>query len=166
LTVVEGLRQFVGLDEAERKPLDVRKGLDGALSLLGPSLQGRIEVVRDYAEKLPEVVCRPAKLNRAFLSVLQNAVQAIGSRGVLRVSVRKLDGRIEIDVVDDGRGIPASRMPEIFQLGLTRKEGRVGLRLGLPMSKRCIEELGGQLAVESVEGKGTTVRMTLPVASS
>ncbi|MGH9460880.1 MAG: sensor histidine kinase, partial [Vicinamibacteria bacterium] len=49
-TVVEGLRQFVGLDEAERKPLDVRKGIDGALSLLGPSLQGRIEVIRDYAE--------------------------------------------------------------------------------------------------------------------
>ena len=165
-TVVDGLRQFVGLDEAERKPLDVRKGIDGALSLLGPSLQGRIEVIRDYAETLPEVVCRPAKLNRAFLSVLQNAVQAIEGRGVLRVSVRKLDGRIEIDVVDDGKGIPRSKMPEIFELGLTRKEGRVGLRLGLPMSKRCIEELGGQLAVESVEGEGTTVRMTLPVATS
>jgi signal transduction histidine kinase len=165
-TVVEGLRQFVGLDEAERKPLDVRKGIDGALSLLGPSVQGRIDVIRDYAETLPEVVCRPAKLNRAFLSVLQNAVQAIEGRGVLRVSVRALDGRIEIDVVDDGKGIPASKMPEIFELGLTRKAGRVGLRLGLPMSKRCIEELGGQLAVESVEGVGTTVRMTLPVATS
>lgn len=165
-TVVEGLRQFVGLDEAERKPLDVRKGIEGALALLGPSLQGRIEVVRDYAETLPQVVCRPAKLNRAFLSVLQNAVQAIEGRGVLRVSVRELNGRIEINVVDDGKGIPASKMSEIFQLGLTRKAGRVGLRLGLPMSKRCIEELGGRLAIESIEGEGTTVRMTLPVATA
>ncbi|MGH9460683.1 MAG: ATP-binding protein, partial [Vicinamibacteria bacterium] len=77
-----------------------------------------------------------------------------------------LDGRIEIDVVDDGKGIPLSKMSEIFELGLTHKEGRVGLRLGLPMSKRCIEELGGQLAVESVEGQGTTVRMRLPLATS
>ena len=56
-------------------------------------------------------------------------------------------------------------MPEIFQLGLTRKAGRIGLRLGLPISKRTIEEMGGQLTLESVEEEGTTVRMTLPVAT-
>ena len=164
-TVVEGLRHFVGLDEAERKLFDVREGIDGALALLGPSLDDRIEVVRDYAETLPEVLCFPAKLNRAFLCVLQNAVQAIEDRGVIRVTVRELDGQIEIELADDGKGIPAIMMPEIFQLGLTRKAGRVGLRLGLPMSKRSIEEMGGQLALESIEREGTTVRMTLPVAT-
>ena len=54
-------------------------------------------------------------------------------------------------------------MPEIFDLGFTRKAERVGLRLGLPMSKRSVEEIGGQRTVESVEGKGTTVRMALAV---
>ena len=162
-SVVEGLRQFVGLDEAERKRLDVRKGIDGALLLLGPSIQGRIELVREYADAVPEVVCYPAKLNRAFLSVLQNAVQAIPDRGVVRVTVREHQGGVMIEIIDDGRGISASKMSEIFELGLTRKKGRIALRLGLPMSKRFIEELGGELAVESIEGTGTTVRMTLPV---
>ena len=163
--VVAGLRQFIGLDEAERKPLDVRQGIDGALTLLGPALQDRIEVIRDYPETLPKVLCHPAKLNRAFLSVLQNAVQAIEGRGVIRVTVRERDGRIEIGLADDGKGIPATMMPEIFQLGLTRKAGRIGLRLGLPISKRTIEEMGGQLTLESIEGEATTVRMTLPVAT-
>ena len=78
--------------------------------------------------------------------------------------MREIDEEIVIELVDDGKGIPASMMPEIFQLGLTRKEGRIGLRLGLPISKRTIEEMGGELVVESIEGKGTTVRMTLPVS--
>ena len=164
-TVFEGLRHFVGLDEAERKLFDVREGIDGALALLGPSVDDRIEVIRDYAETLPEVLCFPAKLNRAFLCVLQNAAQAIEDRGVIRVTVREFDGRIEIELADDGKGIPATMIPEIFQLGLTRKAGRIGLRLGLPMSKRSIEEMGGQLALESIEREGTTVRMTLPVAT-
>jgi signal transduction histidine kinase len=164
-TVVEGLRHFVGLDEAERKLLDVREGIDGALALLGPSLDDRIEVVRDFAETLPKILCFPAKLNRAFLCVLQNAVQAIEDRGSIGVTVSELDGRIEIEIADNGKGIPATMMPEIFQLGLTRKAGRIGLRLGLPMSKRSIEELGGQLALESVEGRGTTVRITLSIAT-
>ena len=61
--------------------------------------------------------------------------------------MRERDGRIEIGLADDGKGIPATMMPEIFQLGLTRKAGRIGLRLGLPMSKRSIEEMGGQLTL-------------------
>lgn len=164
-TVVEGLRHFVGLDEAERKPLDVRDGIDGALALLGPSLEDRIDVIRDYAHTVPELLCFPAKLNRAFLSVLQNAAQAIDARGVIRVKVRELDGHIEIEIVDDGKGVPAAMKPEIFELGLTRKEGRVGLRLGLPMTRHSVEEIGGRLTLESVEGEGTTVRMTLPLST-
>ncbi len=85
--------------------------------------------------------------------------------GVIRVTVGEFNGRIEIELADDGKGIPAIMMPEIFQLGLTRKAGRVGMRLGLPTSKRSIEEMGGQLALESIEREGTTVRMTLPVAT-
>ncbi len=163
-TVVEGLGHFIGLDEAEHKPLDVRLGIDGALAILGPSLHDRIEVVRDYAETVPPVMCFPAKLNRVFLCVLQNAVEAIEGKGVVRVSARELDGWIQVELADNGKGIPATMMPEIFQLGLTRKAGRIALRLGLPMSKRNIEEMGGRLALESVEGEGTTVRMALPVA--
>ena len=163
--LVEGLGHFIGLDEADRKPLDVRQGIEGALTILGPSLGDRIEVQRDYPETLPQVMCFPAKLNRAFLSVLQNAVEAIEDKGIIRVTARDIDGCIQVELVDDGRGIPASAMSEIFQLGLTRKAGRVGLRLGLPISKRTVEELGGRLTLESLEGQGTTVRMTLPRAS-
>ena len=160
--VVEGLRRFVALEEADRKLFDLREGIDVALGLLGASLGDRIRVVREYPEALPAVLCSPAKLNRAFLSILQNAVQAIEGNGEIRVTVREREGSIEIELSDNGKGIPAWKMPEIFDLGLTRKAGRMGLRLGLPMSKRSIEEMGGRLALESIEDQGTTVRMMFP----
>ncbi|HXV64852.1 MAG TPA: HAMP domain-containing sensor histidine kinase [Vicinamibacteria bacterium] len=163
-TVVEGLRQFVRLDEAERKTMDVREALDVTLALLGPSIEQRIEVRRNYPRSLPHVLCFPAKLNRTFLAVLQNAVQGIEGRGVIRVAVRELVGEIEIELADDGKGIPKTLLPEIFELGLTRKGNRVGLRLGLPLSKRSVEEIGGRLHLESTEGMGTTVLITLPVS--
>lgn len=163
-SVVESLRHFVGLDEAERKLFDVREGIDGAVAVLGPVLGDRIEVVRTYPETLSSVLGYPAKLNRAFLSVLQNSIQAIEDRGEIRVTVHERGGRIEVEMTDDGKGIAAEAMQELFEIGLTRKAGRVGMRLGLPLSKRSVEEIGGRLVVDSVEGRGTTVRVTLPVA--
>jgi len=161
--VVEGLEDFVALDAAERMPFDVRKGLDSTLTLLGASLGDRIEVVREYPKTLPKVLCFPGRLNQAFLCIFQNAIQAIDGEGEIRVRVRENDGGVKIEIVDNGRGIPASVMPEIFQLGLAQKRGRVGLRLGLAMSKRTVEELGGRLALESIEGRGTTAHIALPI---
>ena len=82
----------MALDEAERKLFDLREGIDVALGLLGASLGDRIRVVREYPEALPAVLCSPAKLNRAFLSILQNAVQAIEGNGEIRVTVREREG--------------------------------------------------------------------------
>ena len=164
--VVESLKRFVALDEAERKPVDVRQGLDDTLSLLAPRLSGRVRVVRDYPESLSTVECQPARINRVFLSLIENAANAIAGDGVIRLRVGESESGIEIDVTDDGPGIAKSELPTLFEVGLTRKGGRVGMRLGLPMSRSTVEEMGGSLSISSVEGEGTSVNIFLPKASS
>jgi signal transduction histidine kinase len=163
-TLVEGLRQFVALDEADQKLFDVRVSIDGVLAILAPSIDDRIEIVRRYPQSVRPVMGSPAKLNRALMSVVQNSVQAIEIRGVIQINVYESADGVEVEVADNGKGIPEANVADIFEIGLTRRKGRVGMRLGLPMSKRSLEEMGGRLTLQSVEGGGTTVRMTLPAS--
>lgn len=165
--LVTGIERFVSLDEGRLKALDVREGIDGALTLLSPALgQGikAIKVTRNYPEHAPRVQCDPARLNQVFLSVLENAVAACDDGGDIAIDVRRDNGHVEIAVRDTGCGIEAERLPGLFDVGFTRKNGRVAMRLGLPSSKRAIEELGGSIAVESELGRGTCVSIALPAA--
>jgi signal transduction histidine kinase len=162
-SVVDGLSRFVSLDEAERKSIDVRESLDTALSLLAHALGDRIEVKRRYEDTLPEVFCLAAKLSQIFLSVLQNAVDAIDDTGSIEVSASAAGETFVVTITDDGRGMPAHQLEGIFELGFSKQAGRIGMRLGLPMSKRHLDEMGGQIAIESTDGAGTTVRISLPL---
>lgn len=162
--LVTSLKRFVSLDEGRRKALDVREGLDGALTLLSPALEPRINVTRCYPELPPRVDCDPARLNQVFLSVLENAVTACISGGHIAIEVTRENGHVAIAVRDTGCGIEAERLPGLFDVGFTRKQGRVAMRLGLPSSKRAVEELGGSIAVTSELGRGTCVSIALPAA--
>ena len=160
--LVTSLKRFVSHDEGRRAALDVREGLDGALTLLSPALEPRIKVTRCYPDHAPRVDCDPARLNQVFLSVLENAVTACISGGDIAIEVTRQNGHVEIAVRDTGCGIEAERLPSLFDVGFTRKQGRVAMRLGLPSSKRAIEELGGSIAVTSELGRGTCVSIALP----
>jgi signal transduction histidine kinase len=162
--MVDGLKGFVGLDQAEIKPFDVREGLESALTLLKPAFGERVRVVRAYPGEPAQVLCYPSKICQAFLHVLQNATQAIEGEGEIRVEVANRDREVSVLVRDDGRGIPEEKLAGLFELGLAEKGGRVGMRLGLPMTKRHLEEIGGRLRVESREGEGTSVLLSLPRA--
>jgi len=132
--IIESLRQFVGLDEAERKPFDVRKSVDISLRLLEFSLGARVEVKRDYPAALRPVLCYPVRLNRVFLNLLQNSIQAIEGTGVIRVSVSEGVDGIEVEITDSGSGISQDRIAEVFKFELAPKGRRVGMRMGQYLS--------------------------------
>jgi len=89
--------------------------------------------------------------------VLENARHA----GARRVDVRVAphDGRVHVEVRDDGRGIPTEVMPRLFEPHFSTRTSGSGL--GLPISRQLLEGWGGAIAVASEEGKGTTVRIEL-----
>ena len=160
--IVGSLKTFTHLDRAEYERVDVHEGLDSALTLMEPRFGARVKVVRDYGE-LPPLNCYPQELNQVYMSLLLNACQAFeGDSGQIRISTRAEEGFVSIEFGDDGRGIPADRLANIFEPSFASKEGRVAMGMGLSLSYNIVRKHAGTLEIDSEPGRGTTVTIRLP----
>jgi signal transduction histidine kinase len=160
--LVGSLKRFVSLDQATHQRLDIRDSIDSALAVLGPSLSPQITIRQNYVDSDLRIKGDPAKLNQLFWDLLQNSLTALNGKGEIRIDARRDAGQIRVDLSDNGVGMPEERLHEVFDFGFTHKNGRVGLRLGLPTSKLTIDELGGEITIHSVPGEGTSVHLRLP----
>ncbi|MBI2117994.1 MAG: hypothetical protein HYT97_00005 [Elusimicrobia bacterium] len=96
----------------------------------------------------------------AFLNIVLNAIEAMPSGGTVSIEAKKLDGNFTFTFKDSGIGIHPKDLPEIFSPFYTTKEGNIGI--GLPISKRIIEQHQGNIDISSLEKKGTTVTVKIP----
>jgi two-component system sensor kinase FixL len=104
----------------------------------------------------------PSKLKQVFLNLVKNAMEAMENGGSLTIRSRRIAGRVEISISDNGPGIQPKDRDKLFTPFFTTK--RQGTGLGLIVSKKIIEEHpGGTLELESEEGKGTEVKISLPL---
>ncbi|MEM6344193.1 MAG: ATP-binding protein [Bacteroidota bacterium] len=104
------------------------------------------------------------QLGRCFNNIIKNALQAIESNGILHISMRIEEQIAKIEIKDNGKGIPEEIQPKIFQPSFSTKNS--GMGLGLAIVRRIIENTGGEIYFESVEGKGTTFFINLPAADA
>jgi PAS domain S-box-containing protein len=162
--VVDSLGHFVSLDGAKQTTQDLREGLESAITVLHPQLGDRIRIIQRFPDEPAPARCYPAKLNQAFLNLLQNAVEAIDDQGEIEVLVEVDEAQAEVTIVDNGRGMTPEQISSAFDFHFTKKSGRVRLQLGLATSKRAVEEAGGALSIESTPGKGTRAQIVLPTA--
>jgi two-component system sensor histidine kinase VicK len=106
------------------------------------------------------------KLATALTNLVDNALIYTNENGHILISAEKLPGYIKVSVLDDGIGIPAKDLPRVFDRffqvhsHLTRSHG--GMGLGLSVAKAMIELHGGQIWVESLEGKGSNFSFLVP----
>jgi two-component system NtrC family sensor kinase len=119
----------------------------------------------DLDRNLPPLQCDSAQIEQVALALVINAIDAMPHGGNLWVSTRALPGneQIELQVRDDGVGIPPEILPHIFDPFTTTKEVGKGVGLGLAVSKGIVERHGGQIEVVSELGVGTTFRIILPM---
>lgn len=162
IRLMGSLKRFVSLDQSSHQRLDVRDSIDSALAVLGPSLTPGITIRQNYVDSDLRIKGDPAKLNQLFWNLLQNSLTALQGKGEIRIDARRDKGQIKVDLSDNGVGIPEERLHDVFDFGFTQKNGRVGLRLGLPTSKLTVDELGGEISIQSVPGEGTSVHLRLP----
>jgi two-component system NtrC family sensor kinase len=162
-TVLGRLQRFVGLDQAEIKPVDLKCAIEDAIALAAPNEQTRVICELPENEN-PTIRCHPAKLNQTFLNPVQNGLDALQGKGELRIRMHCKPRSVAIEFADTGRGMAAAKVDKALDFGFTTKiDGRIGLRLGLPTCNRTVTELGGRLDIKSELGKGTTVRVKLPL---
>ena len=164
--VVQNLRLFSRLDEAEFKRVDLHESIDSTIRLLSRYYgAGRIRLVKDYGE-LPLVNCYAGQLNQVWTNLLVNAAQAIEDEGEVRISSKVKGQSALIEISDTGCGIEASELSRIFDPFFTTKPVGEGTGLGLSITYGIIEKHNGTIHVESVPGGGTKFYISIPIDSS
>jgi len=110
---------------------------------------------------LSEVEHDSDQIHQVLLNLLLNALQAIDRHGQVEVTLSRRDSTAVIEVTDNGRGIPAENLPNIFRPFYTTKGDGTGL--GLSLARRIVEDHHGRINVTSTVGKGTTFAVILPL---
>ena len=148
--------------EMRTEQVDLRDTVDGALANLGSltDTKGR-RVERDYDPDLPTIAGDSHRLEQAVLNLMLNAMEAMEEGGVLRVSLKALDGHVLARFDDTGPGIPAEEVEKVVLPFYSTKPSGTGL--GLPLVARVVAAHGGVLDIRSEAGEGTTVEISLPV---
>jgi signal transduction histidine kinase len=164
--VVQNLRLFSRLDEAEFKKVDLHEGLESTIRLLSQYYSsGRITLERDYAD-LPLVDCYAGQLNQVWMNLFINAAQAISSKGRVRVATARENDMAVVSISDTGSGIAPEHLKKIFDPFFTTKRVGEGTGLGLSITYGIIERHGGSISVASRVGEGTTFTITIPIDAS
>ena len=158
--IVTSLKKFVRLDEAELQEADINKELDLTLDLIRHETKNRIQIVKNYGE-IPVIRCFPNMLNQVFTNILINACQAIEGEGTITITTEYKNDKLIVKIKDTGKGIPANRLDKIFTAGYTTKGVGVGTGLGLAICTKIIEKHGGEISVNSEEGKGSEFIITI-----
>ncbi len=159
--IVQDLRTFSRVDEAELSDADLNEELERTLALMEPRFKGGIEVERDLGD-IPRVRCFAGQLNQVFMNLLMNSCDALDGKGVIRVRTRPNGTGVMLEFSDDGPGIPEEVRERIFEPFFTTKPVGQGTGLGLSISHGIVERHGGRMEVSCPTDGGTRFRIELP----
>ena len=157
-----------GTLEVESVPINLKEVLQWALFMQRErAKRHNISLNLDMDEGIGIVKTDPTRLKQVLFNLLSNAVKFTPDGGSVMVKAEKLNGEIQISVSDTGIGIPKEKIEEIFkpfvQLDSSLSRQYEGTGLGLALTRRLVELLGGRIWVESQLGKGSTFHFTIPV---
>lgn len=165
--VVGGLQDFARQDRRGNESVDINALVGDVMDILsGHRLLRNVELCRSLSSNLPTIRGQRLKLEQALLNVLVNAMEAMSGSGRLEVSTSLAGGgkRIEIQVIDSGRGIPQTDLQLIFEPFYTTKDRCRGTGLGLSISLGIIKRHGGDIKVDTDSRSGTRITISLPCA--
>jgi signal transduction histidine kinase/ActR/RegA family two-component response regulator len=166
--VVRGVSAFVRPDTERVVSFDVQAVLESSLRLAANELRHRARLERAYCQ-VPHVIGNESKLSQVFLNLLINAAHAVGDdnrSGLIRVAVRSSGDRVVVSIADNGPGMSPGIAARIFDPFFSTKPRGQGLGLGLALSQRSVQMMGGCIRVESEPGKGSVFYVSLPASSS
>jgi signal transduction histidine kinase len=166
--IVQSLRNFSRLDEAEVKVVNIHEGIDNTLLILNHRLKHGIEVVKKYGD-LPLVPCYPAQLNQVFMNILANALDALMAEEAqlvkqIVIQTQKVDSQqIRVGIWNNGSRIPYEIRDKLFDPFFTTKPVGQGTGLGLTICYQIVEKHRGKIEVISEPGQGTEFAIVLPL---
>ncbi|HEV8376656.1 MAG TPA: ATP-binding protein [Candidatus Polarisedimenticolia bacterium] len=165
--IVKDLLIFARRTKPERKAIDINELVENVLDLRANQLRDdNVKVQTDLAKALPPTLGVNHQIQQVLLNIINNAHQAmleVPGKRTLRVRTLTEGSRILIRVSDSGPGIAPSALERVFEPFYTTKSSGKGTGLGLSLSQGLIKDHGGQIAVESLVGRGTTFTVKIPI---
>ena len=158
------------LDFARSRPVAVEAvaaatAVGAATSLLEHRFrQAKVVVSTDAPLSLPPLAADPGQLEQVLVNLMMNACDACSAGGRVITRARPASEGLLLEVVDDGSGIAAEHLQSVLDPFFTTKKRGQGTGLGLTIAADIIKNHGGSLAIDSVPGRGTTVRVLWPYA--
>jgi signal transduction histidine kinase len=161
--LVRAIKEYTYMDQAPVQNVDIVKSLETTLTILNYKLKRGVVVQRDYQQVPFLVNSFGSELNQVWTNVIDNAIDAMGGKGELRVRTYRDDGCVVVEIGDNGPGISPEVKTHIFEPFFTTKAVGEGTGLGLDTVQRIVKKHRGSIQVESEPGN-TRFRVRLPLA--
>ncbi len=159
--LIGAVKDYSNMDRAPILEVNVPAGLDATLQMLRSRMTA-IEIERDYRPDLPRISAYGGELNQVWTALIENALDALGNQGRLRVACGLEGEMLLVEIWDTGPGIPPELQERIFEPFFTTKAPGKGLGLGLDNAMRIVRKHRGHLSVKSEPGS-TCFRVRLPL---
>ncbi len=164
--VVHNMLGYARKMEPHLEDVDINSTLKQTINLLENYARiNNIEIDIEFAHDIPIIASEQAQLQQVFLNLISNAIDAIGKNGAVSVKSQAVQDNIEIQIIDNGPGIPNELQGKVFDPFFTTKETRQGTGLGLWVSYDIIKKLGGTITFTSKVGQGTVFTVKIPIVS-
>ncbi len=151
-------------DEFEHELINVNWAVNEIIALVDYQFKNRgIQFDTKFSDEIPPLDSNKNYLQQVFLNLLLNAKDAMPNGGRMSILTEYRDGKTYIRFSDTGTGIKKENLAKIFEPFFTTKETGKGTGLGLPITRGIVRKFGGEIKVDSVEGRGTTFTVVLPV---
>ena len=170
--IVRAMKEFSHPDRGEKIPTDLNRAIENTITVARNEWKYVAQVQTEFSPTLPLVNCYPGQINQVILNLVINAAHAIGDKnggesgdkGLISVHTHQNNGWVEIEIADNGAGIPEEIHSKIFDPFFTTKEVGKGTGQGLAIVYNVVvKQHGGTVSYETEEGKGTTFIIRLPV---
>jgi signal transduction histidine kinase len=159
--LISAVKAYSYMDRAPILEIDLPAGLDATVQMLQSRMSG-VTVERDYQPDLPRISAYGSELNQVWTALIENALDALGSQGHLKLTCRMEGEMLLVEIWDSGPGIPVELQDRIFEPFFTTKAPGQGLGLGLDNAMRIVRKHRGHLSVRSEPGS-TCFRVRLPL---
>jgi len=163
--LVGAIKEYTFMDQAPKQNVDIVKTLENTLTILHHKLKRGVSVERDY-DKTPLLVNSfGSELNQVWTNIIDNAIDAMGGKGDLRLRTYQQDGCAVVEIGDNGPGISPEVLPHIFEPFFTTKGVGEGTGLGLDIVQRIVRKHRGSIQVRSKPGD-TCFQVWLPLTAA
>jgi signal transduction histidine kinase len=160
--LVRAIKEYTYMDQAPVQNVDIIKSLETTLTIMNHKLKRGVEVQRDY-QKIPFLVNSfGSELNQVWTNLIDNAIDAMGGKGELRVRTYRDDSCVVVEIADNGPGISPEVKAHIFEPFFTTKGVGEGTGLGLDTVQRIVKKHRGNIQVTSKPGD-TRFQVWLPL---